>query len=296
MGTKTMVSIITREKNGKKYLYLKHSTGNRQKEQYLGLVTPENIDDVKKKFLEEFYDEEWDEKIKTISVNYKTESSKKSASIKLKEFESFGISFTYNTQRIEGSSLTESDTKDLLIHGVTPAKKSQIDTIETKKHYDLFMKLITSKKQFITKKIMLSWHKEIFDQTKIGEAGDIRIHHVGISTNDKIEFATVPEIPKRLQEFFSWLKKYDNTNPVKLAALAHYKFVSIHPFGDGNGRISRLIMNYILWYYDCPLLLIKNSERRAYFKSLEKSQLKKDEIHFLKWFMKYYIKANKQYL
>ncbi len=273
---------MPREKNGKKYLYLKHSTGNRQKEKYLGITIPANIDEIKKKFLEEFYDEEWNEKIKTITTHYKKESKKKPASIKLKEFERFGISFTYNTQRIEGSSLTESDTKDLLIHGVTPKRKSQIDSIETNKHYDLFMKLVTSKKQFITKEIMLSWHKEIFGQTKIGEAGSIRQHRVGVTTNSKIEFATVPEIPKRLQKFFSWLKKYNGENFVKLTALAHYYFVSIHPFGDGNGRISRLIMNYILWYYDCPLMLIKNSERRVYFKSLEKSQLNKDSIHFLK--------------
>lgn len=291
-----MVSIVPREKNGKKYLYLKHSTGNRQKEKYLGLVIPANIDEIKKKFLTEFYDEEWDEKIKSIVKNYKKESKKKPASIKLKDFESFGISFTYNTQRMEGSSLTESDTRDLLIHGVTPVRKSQIDSIETIKHYDLFMKLVTSKVTKITKKIMLSWHKEIFGQTKIGEAGDIRSYKVGVTTNSKIEFATVPEIPKRLQKFFSWLNKYDETNFVKLAALAHYKIVSIHPFGDGNGRISRLIMNYILFIHGCPLMLIKNNDRRAYFKSLEKSQLNNDSIHFLKWFMKYYIKANKEYL
>ena len=291
-----MVSVISREKNGKKYLYLKHSTGNRQKEKYLGITIPQNIDDIKKKFLLEFYNTEWDEKIKTISAKYKKESKKKPASIKLKEFESFGISFTYNTQRIEGSSLTESDTKDLLIHGVTPVRKSQIDSIETKKHYDLFMKLVTSKKQLVTKKIMLDWHKEIFGQTKISEAGSIRQHRVGVTTNDKIEFATVPEIPKKLQEFFSWLKKYSGENFVEFAALAHYKFVSIHPFGDGNGRISRLIMNYILFIHECPLMLIKNNDRRAYFKSLEKSQLNNDSIHFLKWFMKYYFKANKEYL
>jgi len=291
-----MVSIVPREKNGKKYLYLKHSTGNRQKEKYLGLSIPENIEEIKKEFLLEFYGTEWDEKIKTISANYKKESKKKPVSIKLKEFESFGISFTYNTQRIEGSSLTEADTKDLLIHGVTPKRKSQIDSIETLKHYELFMRLVTSKKQPITKKIMLSWHKEIFSQTKIGEAGDIRSYNVGISTNYKIEFATVPEIPKRLQEFFSRLNKYSGENSAELAALAHYKFVSIHPFGDGNGRISRLIMNYVLFVHECPLMLIKNNDRRAYFKSLEKSQLNDDSIHFLKWFMKYYIKANKQYL
>lgn len=291
-----MVSVVTRKKNGKKYLYLKHTTGNRQKEKYLGLIIPKNIDEIKKKFLLEFYDSEWDEKIRIISANYKKESKKIPQSIKLKNFESFGMSFTYNTQRMEGSNLTESDTRDLLIHGVTPSRKSQIDSIETKKHYDLFMRLVTSKKESVTKKTILSWHKEIFDQTKIGEAGNVRSYRVGITTNEKIKFAPVHEISKRLDDFFSWMKKHSETNPVNLAAVAHYRVVSIHPFGDGNGRLSRLIMNYILFQHDCPLMVIKNSERRAYFKSLEKSQLNDDPIHFLKWFMKYYIKANKQYL
>ena len=291
-----MVSVILREKNGKKYLYLKHSTGNRQKEKYLGLAVPKNIDEIKKEFLLEFYNTEWDEKIKTIIKNYKKEIKKKPLSVKQKDFESFGISFTYNTQRMEGSTLTEADTKDLLVYGVTPAKKSKIDSIETAKHYELFMRLVTSKATSITKKTVLDWHREIFSQTKVGEAGNTRSHRVGVITNEKIEFAPVPEIPKRLQEFFSWLHKYNKENFAELAALAHYKFVSIHPFGDGNGRISRLITNYILFIHECPLMLIKNNDRRAYFKSLEKSQLNDDSIHFLKWFMKYYIKSNRQYL
>jgi Fic family protein len=291
-----MVSVISREKNGKKYLYLKHSTGNRQKEKYLGLAVPKNIDEIKKEFLLEFYNTEWDEKIKTIIKNYKKELKKKPLSVKQKDFENLGISFTYNTQRMEGSTLTEADTKDLLVYGVTPAKKSKIDSIETAKHYELFMRLVTSKATSITKKTVLDWHREIFSQTKVGEAGNTRSHRVGVITNEKIEFAPVPEIPKRLQEFFSWLHKYNGENFAELAALAHYKFVSIHPFGDGNGRISRLIMNYILFIHECPLMLIKNNDRRAYFKSLEKSQLNDDSIHFLKWFMKYYIKSNRQYL
>lgn len=291
-----MVSIVSRERNGKKYLYLKHTTGNRQKEKYLGLKIPENVEEMKKEFLLEFYNEEWDKQVKTISTNYKKETKKKPVSIKQKDFESFGISFTYNTQRMEGSSLTEADTRDLLIHGVTPAKKSQIDSIETAKHYELFMSLVTSQVTKITKKAVLSWHKEIFSQTKIGEAGDIRSYRVGVTTNDKIEFTTVPEISKRLQEFFRWLDKYNGENIAEFSALAHYRFVSIHPFGDGNGRISRLITNYVLFSHGYPLMLIENKDRRAYFKSLEKAQLNDDPIHFLKWFMKYYIKSNKKYM
>lgn len=291
-----MVSVITREKNDRKYLYLKHNTKDRQKEKYLGLKIPKDIDDIKKEFLLEFYHEQWDKQIETIAKNYQKETEKKPLSIRQKDFESFGISFTYNTQRMEGSNLTEADTKDLLVHGVTPAKKSQVDTIETKKHYDLFMRLVTSKKQPITKKTVMKWHQEIFSQTKIGEAGDIRSYRVGVITNDKIEFAPAYEIPKRLDKFFRWLKNYKKKNYAVRAALAHYYLVSIHPFGDGNGRISRLLMNYILFLYNYPFMQIKNNDRRAYFKALEKSQIKKDEIHFLKWFVKYYIKSNKKYL
>ena len=289
-----MVSIV--KERG--FYYLKHHIQGKEKRKYLGKIIPKNIESLKKDFLKQFYCEDWDEKIQLIGKKYQKEIKKIPKSIQLKNFESFGISFTYNTQKIEGSSLTKTDTKDLLVFGVTSAKKSEIDTIETKKHYELFMKLVTSeKKPKLTKKIVLQWHREIFDQTKIGEAGYIRSYRVGIITNEKIDFAPVPEISKKLTEFFDWLCQYDaEKNVVDFACMAHYKFVSIHPFGDGNGRISRLIMNYILLKYNYPLLMIKNADRRSYFKSLEKSQLNHDEIHFLKWFMKYYIKENKQYL
>ncbi len=190
--------------------YLRHNIQGKEKRKYIGKTIPKNIEQLKKEFLKEFYCEEWDVKIQNITKNYKKNIKNISKSIQLKNFESFGIIFTYNTQRIEGSSLTQADTKDLLIHGVTPAKKSQVDAIETKKHYELFMKLVTSKKLTkITKETVLRWHKEIFDQTKIGEAGSIRLHRVGVITNDKIEFTPVPEISKKLNEFFKWINKYE---------------------------------------------------------------------------------------
>lgn len=290
-----MVSVVKETKGNAHFYYLRHHSGTIEKKRYIGKTIPKNIEQLKSDFMLEFYHDEWNPKIQNIYKIYQKNSKNLPESIKIKNFEQFGVEFTYNTQRMEGSSLTKSDTNDLLVFGITPAKKQQSDTIETQKHYELFMKIMTGKKLKITHDIVFSWHKEIFDQTKIGEAGHTRQHNVGIINNARITFANVPEIPKRLKEFFSWINKYDQKeNPVEFACLAHYKFVSIHPFADGNGRISRLIMNYILYKYDYPLLLIKNTYRKAYFKALAKSQLENNDIHFKKWFMKYYIKTNKE--
>ena len=285
-----MVSIV--KENG--FYYMKHHIRGKEKRKYLGKSIPKDIKARKKAFLKKFYCEIWDTDIQKIIKNFKTSNKDLEKSIKLK---SFGIAFTYNTQRIEGSTLTQKDTRNLLLHGLTPLRKSPIDTIETLKHYDLFMKLVNSKKLGkITKKDILSWHQEMFSQTKIGEAGGFRSHAVGIAGNPDVEFATVPEIPKKIKEFFDWLNKCKINNSVEFAAMAHYKFVLIHPFADGNGRISRLIMNYVLFKEDCPFMLIKNIDKNGYFESLEKSQLNNDEMYFLKWFMRYYIKMNKKYL
>ena len=204
-----MVSVVKETKGNAHFYYIRHHSGATEKKRYLGKTIPKNIEQLKSDFMLEFYHDEWNPKIQEIYKNYQKKSKSTPDSIKFKNFESFGIAFTYNTQRIEGSSLTKSDTKDLLIFGVTPAKKQQSDVIETKKHYDLFMQLVSSEKIPITQDMILLWHKEIFGQTKIGEAGHIRQHSVGIITNEKITFTSVPEIPKRLEEFFFWINKYD---------------------------------------------------------------------------------------
>ncbi len=288
-----MVSVIKEVKGNAYFYYLRHHSGIIEKKRYLGKTIPKNIEQIKSDFLLEFYHDEWNPKIQEIYRNYQIKSKNLPKSVRIKNFESFGIAFTYNTQRIEGSSLTQSDTKDLLVFGMSPSKKQQSDAIETQKHYDLFMRLVTEGKMTkITQERVFSWHREIFNHTKIGEAGHIRQHNVGVITNERINFASVSEIPKKLKGFFVWLNKSKNENIVEFACLAHYKFVSIHPFADGNGRISRLIMNYILYKYNYPLLLIKNTDKKAYFTALERSQLSNNDIYFKKWFMRYYIKAN----
>lgn len=296
-----MANVICLKKGNTSFYYIAHQSGGRSMKRYLGKTIPKDIKEKKRMLEREFFCIDWDKKTDTIIKNYGRENAGIEESIKLKNFESFGIVFTYNTQRMEGSTLSRADTNDLLVHSITPARKSNEDTIETKNHYDLFMDLVTAETlPRITVEEIQRWHAKIFGQTKIGEAGAFRRHAVGVVTNPKIEFASPFEIPKRIKIFFEWLDKEERNNelqnPVEFSAITHYKFVSIHPFADGNGRISRLIMNCMLLRYGCPPMLIESKDRRSYFRSLEKSQLCNDEMFFVKWFMKYYIKKNKRYL
>ena len=98
-----------------------------------------------------------------------------------------------------------------------------------------------------------------------------------------------------MEDFFKWYNK-NKIHPVELAAKAHYKFVKIHPFGDGNGRISRLIMNFILSKYKYPILIIEYKKRPSYYKSLRKADKKKSGGEFLKYFYRRYLNNYKQYL
>ena len=146
----------------------------------------------------------------------------------------------------------------------------------------------------ITLSTVLYWHKQLFQFTKPDAAGKIRQHQVGISGSKFLPPYPI-ELDLLLRDFFDWYhQNKKKLHPVHLAGLVHLKFVTIHPFGDGNGRISRLLMNYVLHKNGYPMLIIPYSQRKSYYTALERSQLKKDENVFILWFFKRYLKEYKQ--
>jgi len=203
--------------------------------------------------------------------------------------------FTYTTNRIEGSTLTLRDTTELLEYGLSPRHKPQSDVKEAEAHKAVFNAILTYTHE-LSLSTVLHWHATLFSQTKAHDAGRIRTYQVGISSS-KYEPPLPIELDFLLQEFFHWYHNNKHTiHPVHLAALVHLRFVSIHPFGDGNGRMSRLLMNYVLHKYGYPMLIIDYSQRNSYYTALERSHLTKNESIFVQWFFKRYCKEYRSLL
>ncbi|HLC76852.1 MAG TPA: Fic family protein [archaeon] len=293
-----MTTIRKRKIGNTEFYYLEHSmkvNGKvEKKEKYLGKQVPKNIDEIKKQFMNEIYQEKWYKKLDKIKNNFRKYMQKLPEEIREKYIEQFMIKFTYNTNRIEGGSLTFKDTSKLLHDNVTPSDRPTRDIKEAENHAKLFYTILKYKKD-ISLGTVLEWHHNLFRETKPGIAGKIRNYQVGISGTD-IELPSPVELNAMLNEFFSWYNKNrEKLHPVELAALVHYRFVSIHPFGDGNGRISRILMNFILHKHSFPMLDISYKNRDIYYTALERSQKGKNENIFVQHLIKRYIKDYKKY-
>ncbi len=289
-----MVNVVKRRKGNQDYYYLYHDSkkGKRkQREVYLGKVIPKDIEEQKKNFAMEIEREKWIPELEKIHENFKNEKKTIPKSIQEKNLESFSVKFTYNTQRIEGSTLTLKDTTFLLEYGLSPSNRPTNDIKETELHQKLFLKIIKQKDD-LSLVLVKKWHKELFAQTKPDIAGLLRDYDVRISQSKFIppSHASVNLLVIGLFTWYNVNKK--KLNPVELAALVHLKFVTIHPFGDGNGRTTRLMLNHVLNTYDYPLMDIDYTDRRSYYTALEKSQRKDDDLPFLQWFMKRYLKTH----
>lgn len=275
-------------KNG--YFYLQHSFRVEgeitTKERYLGKKVPRDIKRIKESFLEQCYKSHFFSSLEKIKKNFQKEWKKYPSPIKEKIKEQIAITFTYNTNAVEGSTITLDETRELIEHGIAPPKPLK-EIKETEAHAKIFLEML-EKKEKLDAKLILKWHKGLFKETKPDIAGEFRNYPVRVGNYLAPEWWKVESLIRDLISFYNKNKK---GNAVELAARTHYKFESIHPFGDGNGRIGRLIMNYILWHSDYPMLVIEYNRRGEYYKALAK-----DENGFLNYFIKRYLKAHNRYL
>ena len=196
----------------------------------------------------------------------------------------FDVLFTYNSNAIEGSTLTYSETKLILNEGITIGGKSineHLETINHKEAIDFIEELASINTNDITLRDIKTIHHIILKGIDNQNAGVYRSRNVGVVKSDgEIHSFTQPlKIEEEMQEFIEWLKTQSIDEPILLASSAHLRFVSIHPFIDGNGRTARLLMNLILLQNGYPPAIIKVSERAEYIQAIERYQQGGEDAH-----------------
>ncbi|NQT50320.1 Fic family protein [Candidatus Kuenenbacteria bacterium] len=203
----------------------------------------------------------------------------KSAVQKLRE--KFQIEMTYNSNAIEGNSLTLKETFLVINEGLTVKGKPLKDHLEAKDHhvaleylYDLIDK---DKKHTVSEMLIKNLHQIILQETDKEWAGRYRNANVIIGGADH----TPPDalqVPNMVRDLIVWLNSQKNKmNFIELSALLHHKLVHIHPFFDGNGRTARLTMNLFLMQAGYPLVVIMKTDRKKYYDVLNKADKGKYE-------------------
>lgn len=276
------------------YYYLRHSyrKGNKviTKEKYIGKVIPQDIEKIRSEFLKETKKELYN-KLNRIKNNFKKEWKKYPHSVKRELLIDFSVNFTYNTNAIEGSTITKEETDEIIKRKIAPNKPIN-DVQETINHSKVFLEMLNEKRD-LSLDLILKWHKNIFEQSKPDIAGKFRDYNVRVGDYRCPDWQDVKSL---IKDFFIWFNKNkNNKQQVEFAAEAHYKFIRIHPFGDGNGRIARLIANFILYKNHFPLMVIDYKNRKSYYKALKKAD-KKGENEFVKYFSRRYLSRYKRYL
>jgi Fic family protein len=208
-----------------------------------------------------------------------------------KEWETFVEDFVYNTNAIEGSTLDEEDVVDAL-HKKTPSNEEEIEAKGVAKAIEYLKKT----KEDLSLKLLLKLHKFCFEGSKYF-AGKLRSVNVVIkNSRGEIVHAGVPkeELKDYLEDFIKWYKENKQKfKPLVLAAIIHNQFEHIHPFQDGNGRVGRLLLNFILLKNNYPPINIMIEDRQEYYKSLQDYSKKDDLKPTLKLLIKQYKKTLK---
>jgi len=209
--------------------------------------------------------------------------------IEKKIWQKYRLDWNFHSNNLEGNSLSFGETKSFLLHGITAEGKPLKDHLDIKGHNEAILLLEDIVKQkrplnetFIRELHELILHEPYFKEaitpdgtktTKRIEIGKYKRtpNHVKTSTGEIFYFATPEETPAKMGDLLNWLSNAKNSDmhPLVIASEFHYRFVRIHPFDDGNGRMSRILMNLIFMTFGYPPVIIKTNDRVNYFKNLQ---------------------------
>ena len=205
----------------------------------------------------------------------------------------FMLEFNYNSNHIEGNTLTYGQTELLLLFGRVVGEAKMKDLEEMKAH-NVCLKMTVAeageKDRPLTESFIRILHQTMLreDYTVYrqlpGGVNTSYVVHAGCyktrpnsvitPTGERFEYASPEETPALMADLIQWYNQAEadgKLTPVELAALFHYRYIRIHPFEDGNGRIARLLMNYILLRHGYPMIVIRSKNKKTYLDALGKA-------------------------
>ena len=196
----------------------------------------------------------------------------------------FRVELTYTSNAIEGNTLGRRETALVVEKGLTVGGKSLLEHMEAVNHaraLDWVKRQVERRPHSLTEEDILHIHHLIMKGIDDPNAGRYRVTPVRIS-GSAVVLPNPRKVPDLMNGLAKWLKLATDLHPVELAAEAHYRLVTIHPFADGNGRTARLLMNMILLMSRYPAAIIRKRDRLAYIDSLEKAQLDGSKDAYMK--------------
>ncbi|MBF6633628.1 MAG: Fic family protein [Planococcus sp. (in: Bacteria)] len=197
----------------------------------------------------------------------------------------YRVEWTYNSNAIEGNTLSLIETKVVLEDGLTIGGKRLQEHFEVINHSEAisFIEDQVNRTEPLDERTLKTIHHLILKNIDDENAGTYRSINVRISGSQH-EPPHFLQVPNEMKDLFAWYDQEKNRlHPVELAALFHFKFVYIHPFADGNGRTARLLMNLILMSHGFPPAIVKaeNEQRLTYYETLEMASIRNDVQPFI---------------
>lgn len=190
--------------------------------------------------------------------------------------EVYRVEWTYNSNAIEGNTLTLLETKLVLEQGLTIGGKKLREHFEVINHAEAiaYIQELLRQDQELTEYVVKSIHHLVLKNIA-DDAGRYRMVNVRISGSQHVppHYTVVSE---KMEELMKWYENQQGLmHPVLLAAEFHFRFVFVHPFSDGNGRSARLLMNLILMKHGYPPAIVKAADtvRMRYYETLEEASV-----------------------